>query len=65
LSLKRKFGAAGGDRTHDPWLQRPVSGDPDEVGDIHNLGMWLDVNGERMQTGSTKTMIFDCAKIIS
>jgi 2,4-didehydro-3-deoxy-L-rhamnonate hydrolase len=37
----------------------------DEVGDVHNLDMWLDVNGERMQTGSTSTMIFDCAKIVS
>jgi 2-keto-4-pentenoate hydratase/2-oxohepta-3-ene-1,7-dioic acid hydratase in catechol pathway len=27
--------------------------------------MWLDVNGERRQTGSTKTMIFDCAQIVS
>ena len=27
--------------------------------------MWLDVNGERMQTGSTKTMIFNVAKIVS
>jgi 2-keto-4-pentenoate hydratase/2-oxohepta-3-ene-1,7-dioic acid hydratase in catechol pathway len=37
----------------------------DEVGDVHNLQMWLDVNGERMQTGNTSTMIFDCAKIVS
>jgi 2-keto-4-pentenoate hydratase/2-oxohepta-3-ene-1,7-dioic acid hydratase in catechol pathway len=27
--------------------------------------MWLDVNGKRMQTGNTRTMIFNCAKIIS
>jgi 2-keto-4-pentenoate hydratase/2-oxohepta-3-ene-1,7-dioic acid hydratase in catechol pathway len=27
--------------------------------------MWLDVNGERMQTGSTKTMIFSVAELIS
>ena len=27
--------------------------------------MWLDVNGRRMQTGSTKTMIFSVAKIVS
>ena len=27
--------------------------------------MWLDVNGERMQTGSTKTMIFNVAQIVS
>lgn len=37
----------------------------DEVGDVHKLDMWLDVNGERMQTGNTRTMIFDCAKIVS
>jgi 2-keto-4-pentenoate hydratase/2-oxohepta-3-ene-1,7-dioic acid hydratase in catechol pathway len=27
--------------------------------------MWLDVNGKRMQTGNTKTMIFSCAKLVS
>jgi 2-keto-4-pentenoate hydratase/2-oxohepta-3-ene-1,7-dioic acid hydratase in catechol pathway len=27
--------------------------------------MWLDVNGKRMQTGNTRTMIFSVAKIIS
>jgi 2-keto-4-pentenoate hydratase/2-oxohepta-3-ene-1,7-dioic acid hydratase in catechol pathway len=27
--------------------------------------MWLDVNGKRMQTGNTKTMIFGCAQIVS
>lgn len=43
-----------------PWLVTP-----DEVGDVQNLAMWLDVNGERMQSGSTKTMIFDCAQIVS
>jgi 2-keto-4-pentenoate hydratase/2-oxohepta-3-ene-1,7-dioic acid hydratase in catechol pathway len=36
-----------------------------EVGDVNSLDMWLDVNGERMQTGKTNTMIFDCAKIVS
>jgi 2,4-didehydro-3-deoxy-L-rhamnonate hydrolase len=43
-----------------PWLVTP-----DEVGDVHNLDMWLDVNGQRMQKGSTNTLIFDCAKIVS
>jgi 2,4-diketo-3-deoxy-L-fuconate hydrolase len=43
-----------------PWLVTP-----DEIGDVHNLDMWLDVNGERMQTGSTKTMIFNVQKIVS
>src|SRR4051812_7515615 len=37
----------------------------DEAGDAHDLGLWLDVNGERMQTGNTRTMIFDCATIVS
>lgn len=37
-----------------PWLVTP-----DEVGDVLDLGMWLDVNGQRRQTGSTRTMVFD------
>ncbi len=37
-----------------PWLATA-----DEINDVLNLGMWLDVNGERRQTGSTSTMIFD------
>lgn len=37
----------------------------DEVGDLQNLDMWLDVNGQRMQTGNTRTMIFSVAEIIS
>lgn len=37
----------------------------DEVNDAKALDMWLDVNGERMQTGNTRTMIFDCAYIVS
>jgi 2,4-didehydro-3-deoxy-L-rhamnonate hydrolase len=37
----------------------------DEVPDPQALGMWLDVNGERMQTGSTKTMIFNVVQIVS
>ncbi|MGW4960726.1 fumarylacetoacetate hydrolase family protein [Nonomuraea sp. NPDC004186] len=37
-----------------PWLVTP-----DEIPDVKNLGMWLDVNGVRRQTGTTKTMIFD------
>jgi 2,4-didehydro-3-deoxy-L-rhamnonate hydrolase len=36
-----------------------------EVGDPQALDMWLDVNGERMQTGSTKTMIFGAATLVS
>jgi 2-keto-4-pentenoate hydratase/2-oxohepta-3-ene-1,7-dioic acid hydratase in catechol pathway len=43
-----------------PWL---VTGD--EVGDPQNLDMWLDVNGQRMQSGNTRTMIFGVRKLIS
>jgi 2-keto-4-pentenoate hydratase/2-oxohepta-3-ene-1,7-dioic acid hydratase in catechol pathway len=43
-----------------PWLVTR-----DEVADPQNLDMWLDVNGERMQRGNTRTMIFDCATIVS
>ena len=37
----------------------------DEVADPQNLSMWLDVNGERMQTGNTEKMIFSVAQIIA
>ena len=37
----------------------------DEVPNPQNLAMWLDLNGERMQNGSTKTMIFGVAKLVS
>jgi 2-keto-4-pentenoate hydratase/2-oxohepta-3-ene-1,7-dioic acid hydratase in catechol pathway len=43
-----------------PWLVTP-----DEVGDVHNLDMFLDVNGTRMQTGNTRTLIFNVAQCIS
>jgi 2-keto-4-pentenoate hydratase/2-oxohepta-3-ene-1,7-dioic acid hydratase in catechol pathway len=43
-----------------PWLVTK-----DEIADVHKLGMWLDVNGKRCQTGSTATMIFNVPKIIS
>jgi 5-carboxymethyl-2-hydroxymuconate isomerase len=43
-----------------PWL---VTGD--EIPNVQKLSMWLDVNGKRCQTGSTATMIFGCAKIVS
>lgn len=42
-----------------PWLVTR-----DAVADPQNLGMWLDVNGQRMQTGNTSTMIFGVAEII-
>ncbi len=37
----------------------------DEVGDPQSLDMWLDVNGQRMQTGNTKTMIFGVTALVS
>jgi 2,4-diketo-3-deoxy-L-fuconate hydrolase len=43
-----------------PWLVTP-----DEIPDVQKLGMWLDVNGKRVQDGSTKTMIFGAAFIVS
>ena len=43
-----------------PWLVTK-----DEIPDVQKLSMWLDVNGQRRQTGSTSTMIFSMAKCIS
>ena len=43
-----------------PWLVTR-----DDVPNPQKLGMWLDLNGKRMQTGNTRTMIFSVAKIIS
>ena len=43
-----------------PWLVTR-----DEVPKPQKLSMWLDLNGKRVQTGSTKTMIFSVAKIVS
>lgn len=43
-----------------PWLVTK-----DEIPNPQKLAMWLDVNGQRMQTGNTKTMIFSVAKIVS
>ena len=43
-----------------PWLVTK-----DEIADVQKLSMWLDVNGQRRQTGSTSTMIFTMAKCIS
>ncbi|MFC4312045.1 fumarylacetoacetate hydrolase family protein [Steroidobacter flavus] len=43
-----------------PWLVTA-----DEVGDPQELDMWLELNGQRMQTGNTRTMIFGVAKLVS
>ena len=43
-----------------PWLVTS-----DEVKDPQSLDMWLDVNGERRQTGNTRTMIFSVAQVVA
>ena len=43
-----------------PWLVTR-----DEITDPQKLAIWLDLNGQRMQTGNTKTMIFNVKKLIS
>ena len=43
-----------------PWLVTP-----DEIEDVQALNMWLDVDGERMQTGSTATMVFGVKTLVS
>jgi len=43
-----------------PWLVTT-----DEIADPQRLDVWLDLNGQRMQTGNTRTMIFGVAKIVS
>lgn len=42
-----------------PWLATP-----DEIKDVQQLDMWLSVNGKRMQSGSTQTMIFGCLYLV-
>jgi len=37
----------------------------DEIRDPQSLAMWLDLNGKRMQTGNTNTMIFSVKKLVS
>lgn len=43
-----------------PWLVTS-----DEVADPQNLGLWLEVNGKRVQDGNTKTMVFGVASLVS
>ena len=43
-----------------PWMVTA-----DEVGDPQALGLWLDLNGQRCQTGNTATMIFGCAHLVA
>ena len=37
----------------------------DEVGDLNNLNLWLDLNGKRVQKGSTASLIFDVPTLVS
>ncbi|OBV39257.1 fumarylacetoacetate hydrolase family protein [Janthinobacterium psychrotolerans] len=43
-----------------PWLVTA-----DEVADPQNLGLWLEVNGKRVQDGNTRTMVFGVASLVS
>ena len=43
-----------------PWLVTPES-----VGDVANLSMWLEVDGQRFQDSSTRNMIFDVPELVS
>lgn len=43
-----------------PWLVTP-----DEIQDVQALSMWLDVNGERMQSGHTSKMIFGVTRLVA
>ncbi|MFT5218408.1 MAG: 2,4-diketo-3-deoxy-L-fuconate hydrolase [Planctomycetota bacterium] len=43
-----------------PWMVTA-----DEIDDVQKLEMWLDVNGKRMQSGNTATMIFNCVYLVS
>jgi ureidoglycolate lyase/2,4-diketo-3-deoxy-L-fuconate hydrolase len=43
-----------------PWLVTL-----DEVADIDNLDLWLDLNGQRVQTGNTDKLIFDVQTVVS
>ncbi len=43
-----------------PWLVTP-----DDIPNVQRVGLWLDVNGKRRQTGNTKKMIFNVKKLVS
>ncbi|KAF5880296.1 MULTISPECIES: fumarylacetoacetate hydrolase family protein [Rhizobium] len=43
-----------------PWLVTK-----DEIAEPQNLGMWLTVNGQKMQNGSSKTMVYGVAFLVS
>ena len=43
-----------------PWLVTP-----DEIPDVQNLNLWLEVNGQRVQSSNTSDMIFSIARIVA
>jgi 2-keto-4-pentenoate hydratase/2-oxohepta-3-ene-1,7-dioic acid hydratase in catechol pathway len=43
----------------------PVLVTKDEIKDVHNLSMWLDVNGKRFQTSNTDQLIFNVPQVVS
>ena len=43
----------------------PVLVTKDEISDVHNLNMWLDVNGTRFQTSNTNQLIFHVPQVVS
>ena len=43
----------------------PFMATVDEIDDLHNMNMWLKVNGEQMQDGNTSNLIFGVQHVIS
>ncbi len=43
----------------------PFLATKDEISDVHDLNMWLDVNGKRFQTSNTNQLIFNVAQVVS
>jgi 2-keto-4-pentenoate hydratase/2-oxohepta-3-ene-1,7-dioic acid hydratase in catechol pathway len=43
----------------------PFVATPDEIGDVHDLKLWLTVNGERKQDGSTRDLVFGVPMLVS
>ena len=43
----------------------PFLATKEEIEDVHNLSMWLDVNGQRLQTSNTNQLIFNVPQVVS
>ena len=65
LSARRHRPVGQGQERRHVRADRPVARDADEVPDPRNLDLWLDVDGKRRQDGSTKTLIFGVAYLVS